>query len=643
MAIMIPTSISNLPDTTAGERKLFSLFKKLPETCVVRYEMLLGQRDYRPDFTLIDSARGILIVEVKDWGLDSIEDASPEQFYIKGFRGSSFAKPVRNPDRKCQTYLRNTREQLVSMPNLRDQSDRLMVPVEYLVAFPNIQRSEFMQNNLDHLIPSENVLFREDLPHNGTPFLERYNNTLSLLEIPLTDEQLQAISGALLPDTSISIGSARLIPEKKEGIVRLSNESLNTFGLSTEQEQIAKSLGEGPRLLRGIAGTGKTLIMLYRAKLLVANDKTGKINILILCWNISLANYMRQAYDRLKIQTEGGQVTIKHFASFARKLLKHSFDYEEFDNPAFIKKLKAVSLKEADKFDAIYIDEAQDFRKEWIEFLFHNLLKGKEPDSRNLLIAADNAQRIYPNRDFSWTELDAAVEPSRLQQEGKVKWSKMGIPMVGRSKILKTIYRNSARVWIFAAFLLGDEASYVQQDAEKVQFSSKGGFDPQLIDCSNPQAQIDETISIIRKIIDAGYAARNVLILYRHKNFRGFSWVEQLMARLNNEKIKHEWIAEGQAKSTFEWEANTVKISTVHSAKGMDSPIVIVLGAETFVEKFGQDETKLMYVALTRAREFLVVLHSGDNGLVPQLRECQEKYLKYRDTIIGRFENNDSG
>ncbi len=382
--------------------------------------------------------------------------------------------------------------------------------------------------------------------------------------------------------------------------------------------------------------------MLYRAKLLAANDKSGKVRILILCWNISLANYMRQAYGKLQIPTKGRQVTIKHFASFARDLLKRSFDYEEFDNPAFIKKLEAVSLRKSNKYDAIYIDEAQDFRKEWIEFLFHNLLKGKEPASRNLLIAADDAQRIYPNRDFSWAELDTANQSSRLQQAGKVKWSKMGIPMTGRSKILKTIYRNSARVWIFAAFLLGTEASYVQQSAEKVQFSAKGGFDPQFIECPNPNAQIDETISIIGKVLDAGYAARNVLILYRHKNFKAFFWVEQLMARLHQEKIDYEWISEGQAKSTFEWEANTVKISTVHSAKGMDNPIVIVLGAETYVEKYGQDEVKLMYVALTRAREFLVILHSGDNGLVPQLRECQEKYLKHRDKIIGQFENSNS-
>ena len=108
--------------------------------------------------------------------------------------------------------------------------------------------------------------------------------------------------------------------------------------------------------------------------------------------------------------------------------------------------------------------------------------------------------------------------------------------------------------------------------------------------------------------------------------------------RLDREGIANDWIsADPHAKRTFDWNANTVKISTVHSAKGMDSPVVIVLGAETFRPDLSEDdydETKLMYVALTRAREFLVVLYTGNEGLVPQLLYCQEQYTQQRDEII---------
>jgi hypothetical protein len=76
----------------------------------------------------------------------------------------------------------------------------------------------------------------------------------------------------------------------------------------------------------------------------------------------------------------------------------------------------------------------------------------------------------------------------------------------------------------------------------------------------------------------------------------------------------------------------------------MDSPVVIIIGAETFrpeLSDWEYDETKLMYVAMTRTREFLAILHTGNEGVVLQLRHCREEYLKYRDVIIGLEETNE--
>ncbi len=628
MAFMIPTSLKRLPYTTAGERLLFDLFeKRLPDSCIVRYEMLVGEREHRPDYTLIDPIRGILILEVKDWEVDrNIFRPDHEQFYIRGYRRNSVPKPQLNPDLKCQIYLREAREQLVAMSALRDSMDRLAISTSYLLAFPNIGCQEFKQKGLDKFIRIEHVLFREDLSKDGENFYRRYNQFLPELKSPLDGKQERAIIQALFTESVINPAYVR----DREKVI-LGEEA---FPIDPEQEQIAKSLGEGPRLLRGIAGTGKTLIMLYRAKLLAANNASGQLRILILCWNVSLANYMRQLYDRLQITTRNDkQVTIMHFAQFAGRFLKRQIEYEEFDDPTFAQKLGAV--REFDKYDAIYIDEAQDFRREWIQFLFHCLLKGDDPKTRNLLIAADDAQKIYLRRNFSWDELDVPEDVARLYQGGDFSWSKLGISMQGRTKILKTVYRNSARVWIFAAYLLGPDASY----NEDVCFSSKGGYDPELIECPSPRMQIDKAIEIIKNMLASNYAARNVLILYRHTQFGGFQWANQLQQRLTEEHIPCESITEN--KRYFDWQANTVKISTVHSSKGMDSPVVIVLGAETFVDRFeDQDETKLMYVALTRAREYLVVLYTGNKGLVPRLLYCHDQYSKHRPDIMEHLEKS---
>jgi len=614
MAFMIPMTLKKQPDTTAGERKLFELFRTaLPRTCIVRYEILLGERHYRPDYTLIDPQRGVLVIEVKDWRVQNISKATPEQFYVRYGKGSM--TPQMNPHKKCEIYLRHTRENLAAMPVLRGNGGDLHVPVSYLVAFPNISRQEFVSKGFNKIIPHDHALLREDLARDGQPFIRRYEQALPLLSAPLTAEQEKAVRRALFPNNGFALGmTSGFIPQGESVVIE--DGTIESLHLSLEQERIAKSLGEGPRLLRGISGTGKTLIMLYRAKLLAANDPDLKI--LILCWNTSLANYMKQVYDKLLFQAQG-QVSIQHFSGFARDLLgQYERSCPALDSPKFNQQLAALDVREVDQYDAIYVDEGQDFCKEWIAFLYHRLLKG-EAKERNLLVAADDAQRIYTARDFSWASLD--------------------IPMIGRSKVLKTVYRNSARVWVFSAFLLEEKAAYLRENPDKVRFSNKGGYDPQLIACESMEAQVEQAIEIVRAVIKGGYAARNVLILYRHKQIKGFPLVDHLITRLKQEGIANDWIAEdSDTKRKFDWDAEAVKISTVHSAKGMDSPVVIILGAETFdpaLSNHEYDETKLMYVALTRAREFLAVLYTGDQGLVPQLTHCQEQYRTHRDVIIG--------
>lgn len=323
---------------------------------------------------------------------------------------------------------------------------------------------------------------------------------------------------------------------------------------------------------------------------------------------------MKQAYQRIQLDAKG-DVTILHFSEFARILFSvYKVPHVNIDDPNFDRNLNLIIPHEQDKFDAIYVDEAQDFKKEWISFLYKRFLK---PGNNNLLIAADDAQRIYNERDFDWKSLDIPFE---------------------QSNILKTVYRNSARVWVFSAFLLKEKASYIRENPERVRFSTKGGYDPLLIECKDIYAQIEKAIEIIKSSLKEGYAAKNTLILYRHKKVGKKDIVGQLKKRLKQEGIPFDWISEDKlAKRSFDWEADTVKISTIHSAKGMDSPVVIILGAETFSDELSQgeyDELKVMYVALTRAREFLVVLYSGNGGLVPQLLNCQSEYLKYRDSII---------
>ena len=60
--------------------------------------------------------------------------------------------------------------------------------------------------------------------------------------------------------------------------------------LDIEQEQTAQSMGAGHRLIFGVAGSGKTILLVARARYLAINNPNWRI--LILCYNVLLREYI---------------------------------------------------------------------------------------------------------------------------------------------------------------------------------------------------------------------------------------------------------------------------------------------------------------------------------------------------------------
>ena len=80
------------------------LKKQLLDDCIVRREMMVGMRDQRPDYTIMIQ-RGVVVIEIKDWGIENIGQVAQYQFQVRGFQGKSAFKPMLNPDYKCQLYI----------------------------------------------------------------------------------------------------------------------------------------------------------------------------------------------------------------------------------------------------------------------------------------------------------------------------------------------------------------------------------------------------------------------------------------------------------------------------------------------------------------------------------------------------------
>lgn len=86
--------------------------------------------------------------------------------------------------------------------------------------------------------------------------------------------------------------------------------------MDLQQEQLARSLGDGHRVIHDVAGSGKTMILAYRCQHLA---QVSNKPILVLCFNVSLAAKLRQVVqeDPNKIS----RIKVRHFHGWCMDLL----------------------------------------------------------------------------------------------------------------------------------------------------------------------------------------------------------------------------------------------------------------------------------------------------------------------------------
>ena len=96
--------------------------------------------------------------------------------------------------------------------------------------------------------------------------------------------QLDRVRWILFPDTRVATQAALFDDTDPEAelpdIKRV---------IDLQQEQLARSLGDGHRLIHGVAGSGKTMILGYRAEYLARASTPTSKPILVLCFNEPLA------------------------------------------------------------------------------------------------------------------------------------------------------------------------------------------------------------------------------------------------------------------------------------------------------------------------------------------------------------------
>lgn len=243
----------------------------------------IGEQREEPDIVVADRELGLTVIEVRPYTIDEIEDIDGEDWTLNG-PTSSEKGPTRTARKKLQ--------QLISWT----EGDRLfkMVGGRSFVALPNIETGEWKDRSLDQKVGDAHLLFSDSL--GKKTFLRRVENATPLVQpTELNDQKWKQLQGTLGGTTIYQEVSEDRTSDtsKRAGVVTELRERLHALDL--QQENIGKQIPPGPQRIRGIAGSGKTVLLCQKAAHMHLKHPD---------WNIALVFHTRSLYDQIESLTE---------------------------------------------------------------------------------------------------------------------------------------------------------------------------------------------------------------------------------------------------------------------------------------------------------------------------------------------------
>jgi ATP-dependent exoDNAse (exonuclease V) beta subunit len=416
--------------------------------------------------------------------------------------------------------------------------------------------------------------------------------------------------------------------------------------MSADQQRLCGYNMDGkPRLVRGVAGSGKTLVLahwLQKTVQKLADRPDSRV------WAV----YANKSLHRLIEDTveegwraDGGagpspleSVQLHHVRDLLQNLFREAglrMAGDDFDYDALAAKyLERVPFEKVrPRCQAMFIDEAQDMGPNTMKLLSALVEPGdaSDPRARAVNIFYDNAQNIYGR--------------------STPRWSEMGLDMRGRSTVMKESFRSTRPVTEYALNVLyrlqppdadPDHKELVERGLVEqsrvasgpwwnVRFNQVEGPTPSFKKFASLEDQIDALgKQVVRWVRDEGVKPGDICILYNGGNVR---WrLEQQVAPMLRE-IGYGFTFVGeQGWSRTE---DAVLASTSHSYKGFESEVVVIAGVEQFQAKEKGILANNLYVAMTRARSLLAVYayerknpDENTRRLLTTLKECLDALLE---------------
>ena len=246
MAELIPPLNSCLSRMQAGEKRFARrLMSHLEDDYLCWYETGIGYRPRYTDFVILHPMRGLLLLEVKDWRLDTIQQANRESFEILTDRG---LKNVVNPLAQARQCAYKLVKQLERDPQLvqvdGEHKGNLVMPYGYGVVLSNITRAQFDKSGLGQVIPEVMTICKDEMAESAD--VEEFQKRLwdmftYCFHQLLTQPQIDRVRWHLFPEIRMSPQPELELPGKPGTEAFEIPDIIKVMDL--EQERLARGLG----------------------------------------------------------------------------------------------------------------------------------------------------------------------------------------------------------------------------------------------------------------------------------------------------------------------------------------------------------------------------------------------------------------
>ena len=446
-----------------------------------------GESRKEPDILITDKELGIIVIEVKSITIEQIVSISGHKWELTNFY-ASYATPYQQAENQLYAMLGYCD---------REENIRRQVSGRAIVALPLITEQQWKSKGFDRLPSCPPIIFKDQL--GSVTLLKQIQQAPYVIQgKKLNDDQWELLQ-AVICGSPVFRKAPRQVEEiaatgkTRSSVVNLLRDRM--YEVDLQQVHIGTEIPPGAQRIRGIAGSGKTVLLCQKAAHMHLKHPE---------WDIALVFFTRSLYDQIVelvdkwmrhfscgdvgykdnrqaqsklrvLHTWGANNRPGFYRTVCNKHTIRALTVTDAQNAGYFKPndglakvcqqfFEDIKIKEREivpMFDAILIDEGQDLVIDqdelkhennqviyWLAYKSLRVCDEEHPEQRRLIWAYDEAQSLDTLKIPTASELFGSNSDLAKMVSGKHKGN------IKKSEIMERCYRTPGTI-LTAAHAIG--------------------------------------------------------------------------------------------------------------------------------------------------------------------------------------------